>query len=66
MRPARYMRIYSLPLEPPPELAANLKCLQDCAPTDKRFGADLKALGKVRADCGWINEALENKRSCDC
>ncbi len=54
--------IYSLPSKPSPELEANLKCLQDCAATDKRFRADLKALEKVRANCGWIDEALENKR----
>jgi ArsR family transcriptional regulator len=55
--------IYSLPSKPPLELEANLKCLQDCAPTDKRFRADLKALEKVRSNCGWIDEALENKRT---
>ena len=59
-------RIYSLPPKPSPELEANLKCLQDCAPTDKRFRADLKALAKVKADCGWIGAALENKRACNC
>jgi ArsR family transcriptional regulator, arsenate/arsenite/antimonite-responsive transcriptional repressor len=59
-------RIYSLPLEPSPDLEANLKCLQDCAPTDKRFRDDLKALEKVQADCGWIGEALESKRICNC
>ncbi len=58
--------IYSLPPRPPPELGANLKCLQHCAPADKRFRADLKALERVRADCGWIGEALENKRTCNC
>ena len=58
--------IYSLPSKPSLELEANLKCLQDCAATDKRFRADLKALEKVRADCGWIAEALENKRTCTC
>ena len=58
--------IYSLPANPPPELEANLKCLQDCTYTDKRFRRDLKALGKVRAECGWIDEALEDKRACGC
>ncbi len=58
--------IYSLPSRPPPELDANLKCLQDCAPADKRFRADLKALERVRADCGWIDEALEKQRNCAC
>jgi ArsR family transcriptional regulator len=57
--------IYSLPAKPPLELEANLKCLQDCATTDKRFRADLKALEKV-PDCEWIAEALENKRNCIC
>jgi ArsR family transcriptional regulator len=59
-------RIYSLPPKPSLELEANLKCLQDCAPTDKRFRADLKALTKVRADCGWIDGALENKPARRC
>ena len=58
--------IYSLPSEPSGKLEANLKCLQDCSLTDKRFRGDLKALGKVRSDCGWIGEALENKRTCNC
>ena len=58
--------IYSLPSKPTVELEANLKCLQDCAHTDRRFRADLKALERVRADCGWIDEALENKRTCTC
>jgi ArsR family transcriptional regulator, arsenate/arsenite/antimonite-responsive transcriptional repressor len=56
--------IYSLPSRPTLELEANLKCLQDCAPTDKWFRADLKGLEKVRATCGWIDEALETRRSC--
>jgi ArsR family transcriptional regulator len=56
--------IYSLPAKPSPQLEANLKCLQDCAQTDKRFREDLKKLGKVDAD--WIGEALDVKRSCDC
>jgi ArsR family transcriptional regulator, arsenate/arsenite/antimonite-responsive transcriptional repressor len=64
-RHGRWM-IYSLPSKPPLELEANLKCLQDCAPTDKRFGADLRALEKVKADCGWINEALKKGRKCAC
>ncbi|HEY5741202.1 MAG TPA: metalloregulator ArsR/SmtB family transcription factor [Terrimicrobiaceae bacterium] len=58
--------IYSLPLTPSLELEANLKCLQDCAPTDKRFRADLKGLEKVRATYGWIDEALQTRRSCAC
>ena len=53
--------ISSLPAKPSPELEANLKCLQGCAQTDKRFREDLKKLRKV--DAGWIGEALESKRS---
>ena len=51
--------------KPSVELEANLKCLRDCAHTDRRFRADLKALERVRADCRWIDEALENKRTCE-
>lgn len=58
--------IYSLPSKPTPELEANLKCLQDCAQTDRRFRADLKRLAKVRATCGWIPDALQEKRTCNC
>lgn len=39
--------IYSLPKKPATELTANLKCLQDCAQTDPKFGRDLRALAKV-------------------
>ena len=58
--------IYSLPAKPPLELETNLKCLQDCVQTDKRFRADLKKLEKVRADCGWIDQALKEKQMCNC
>src|SRR5947207_7004329 len=36
--------IYSLPRKRAPELEANLKSLQDCAPSDKMFARDLKNL----------------------
>jgi len=58
--------IYSLPSKPSLELEANLKCLQDCAQTDKRFRSDLKKREKVQAGCGWIEEALDTKRTCAC
>lgn len=56
--------IYSLPSKPSAELEANLKCLQDCAPTDKRFRDDLKNFDKVRATCGWVDGALETSQKC--
>lgn len=56
--------IYRLPPNPPSELDANLKCLQDCAQTDERFRADLKNLEKVRTDCSWIETALKEKETC--
>lgn len=56
--------IYSLPAKPPVELENNLKCLQDCAQTDKSFRADLKRLEKIRTDSEWVDDALKEKRSC--
>ena len=41
--------IYALPPKPSAELAANIKCLQDCVRTDPVFKRDLKALAQVRA-----------------
>ena len=58
--------IYSLPSKPPVELEANLKCLQDCAQTDKRFRNDLKKRESVQAGCRWIEEALDTKRTSAC
>jgi ArsR family transcriptional regulator len=43
--------IYSLPRKRAPELAANLKCLQDCAQSDPVFKRDLKTLAKLRSTC---------------
>jgi ArsR family transcriptional regulator len=42
--------IYSLPTRPAPELAANLKCLQDCCRELPVFAADLRRLATVK--CG--------------
>jgi len=39
--------IYSLPETPSAELAANLKCLQDCATTDPVFAKDRARLRKL-------------------
>ena len=43
--------IYSLPAKRSRELDANLRCLQDCAQSDKVFRQDLARLEKLRA-CG--------------
>ena len=43
--------IYSLPEKRAPELERNLKCLQDCAPSDKVFARDLKNLALLRKNC---------------
>ena len=40
--------IYSLPTKRGRELAANLKCLQECAHGDAEFKRDLRALAKLR------------------
>jgi ArsR family transcriptional regulator, arsenate/arsenite/antimonite-responsive transcriptional repressor len=46
-------RVYSLPANPSPELAANLACLQDCIFEGKVFRDDLARLKKIRASqCG--------------
>ena len=43
-------RVYSLPKEQSPELAANLACLQDCVFENPLFQEDREHLG--REDCG--------------
>ncbi len=43
--------IYSLPEKPSPELAANLRCLQDCVTSDRLFRDDLKRLASLKK-CG--------------
>lgn len=40
-------RIYSLPPSPPPELEANLKCLQDCVQTEPVLQKDRAKLQKL-------------------
>lgn len=39
--------VYSLPANPPKELAANLACLQDCAQEDAVFQRDLARLRRL-------------------
>ena len=52
--------IYSLPPRRSPELAANLRCLQDCVQTHRVFKNDLRQLATLRPKIGWLDEV------CDC
>lgn len=46
-------RVYSLPADPSPELAANLACLQDCIFEGEIFREDVARLKKIsRNSCG--------------
>src|SRR4051812_10902700 len=47
----RNWMIYSLPKKREAELEANLKCLQECADSDKVFGRDLRNLARLRESC---------------
>ncbi|MGZ8900480.1 MAG: ArsR/SmtB family transcription factor [Limisphaerales bacterium] len=55
--------IYSLPAKPPRELDWQLRCLQDCLPTDPVFRDDLRKLKALQSDCNWVAEAVEGKPS---
>lgn len=43
--------VYSLPSKRPAELERNLKCLGECAQSDKVFAADLKRLKALQSSC---------------
>jgi ArsR family transcriptional regulator len=43
--------IYSLPVNPPPELAENMRCLQDCCREQKIFESDLDRMAKALESC---------------
>jgi ArsR family transcriptional regulator len=47
----RNWMIYSLPKKRASELEMNLKCLQDCAQSDKIFARDLKKLATLQKNC---------------
>ncbi len=55
--------IYSLPEERAAELEANLKCLQDCAPSDKVFERDLRNLARLRKNCCEPAAVFERSRN---
>ena len=44
--------IYRLPAQRPPQLAANLACLQDCVSTEQQFRCDNARLAQLRASFG--------------
>lgn len=46
------MMVYSLPAKRPPQLKANLACLQDCVQEEKVFRDDGERLAKVRSGFG--------------
>jgi ArsR family transcriptional regulator len=48
--------IYALPRRRSPELAANLRCLQDCVQTHRVFKGDLRRLHALRPQIGWLDE----------
>lgn len=50
--------IYSLPDEPPPELATHLRCLEECADTQPALRRDLQRLEKRRQCCEWVRDAF--------
>ena len=50
--------IYQLPVTPPPELEAHLKCLQDCAGEQPQFAADLKARDRLAKDICEVTACL--------
>ncbi len=56
--------IYSLPARPSADLEANLRCLQDCVVSDRRFREDLKRLAKITKGAEWTHEALIKKIGC--
>jgi ArsR family transcriptional regulator len=57
--------IYSLPAKPPRELDWQLRCLQDCLPTDRVFRDDLRKLKALQSDCCWVAEAVETKSAAN-
>ena len=56
--------IYRLPEVRPPELDANLRCLQDCVREDPVFRLDLARLRRRRAVCGGKAPCDPSSISC--
>lgn len=70
VRRAGNWMIYALPEEKsrPPELRANLACLQDCAAENAVFAKDLARLKKLDLDCvpAAVAEARGPGKGCCC
>ncbi len=49
--------IYRLPERAPAELDLQLRCLQDCVQSERKFREDLRRLRSARRECGWVEEA---------
>ena len=54
--------VYSLPARPSPELAANMKCLQDSGRENAVFTADLRRMTKALANCCKPQRSLAGAR----
>lgn len=65
VRQANWM-IYSLPSRRSKELEANLKCLQDCVSSDKRFRADLAKLSRLKACSTWEDSPANQGPTLSC
>jgi ArsR family transcriptional regulator len=70
-RKAGNWRIYRLPGRRPRELAANLRCLQDCAGEDAVFQRDAARLRKLRRQlaaeaAGWAKNSGQARAPAAC
>ena len=54
--------VYALPRKRPPELEANLRCLQDSVRSDQTFARDLKKLAVIRQGCCERKTAFHESR----
>lgn len=55
--------IYSLPAALSPELDWQLRCWQDCLPTNAVFRDDLQKLKSLQPECCWVAEAVSGGQS---
>ncbi|MEJ5239111.1 MAG: metalloregulator ArsR/SmtB family transcription factor [Limisphaera sp.] len=54
----RQWMIYALPSHAPPELAAHLRCLEECAETQPVLRKDLRRLQERHRFCKWIGQVF--------